>query len=185
MVTWSYLLKTRSAERMATAWTCSMRSRMWVATVAGLCALYFVVTGVQFWATEYLTVVLGESLATVIGAFTATSATGPVLGVVFGGWYVDRAGGYKDAEGRATASKCCAMFGAIAVCLAVPAAFVKHFESVIAMVWLVLFWGGAVVPGATGLLLTAVPLPSTLDTSQKDSTRRRERRATTMRKSQA
>jgi MFS family permease len=134
-----------------------MRSRMWVATVAGLCALYFVVTGVQFWATEYLTVVLGESLATVIGAFTATSATGPVLGVVFGGWYVDRAGGYKDAEGRATASKCCAMFGAIAVCLAVPAAFVKHFESVIAMVWLVLFWGGAVVPGATGLLLTAVP----------------------------
>ena len=134
-----------------------MRSRMWVATVAGLCALYFVVTGVQFWATEYLTVVLGESLATVIGAFTATSATGPVLGVVFGGWYIDRAGGYKDAEGRASASKCCAMFGAIAVCLAVPAAFVKHFESVIAMVWLVLFWGGAVVPGATGLLLTAVP----------------------------
>ena len=123
---------------------------------AGLCALYFVVTGVQFWMTIYLVKVIKADYGAVLGAFAATSATGPVIGVVFGGWFIDRVGGYQGVGGRAKTAFYCAVFANIAVAFAIPAAFAKSFPVIIALIWLVLFWGGAIIPGATGLLLAAV-----------------------------
>ena len=63
------------------------------ATVLSLSALYFVVTSVQFWATDYL--INGPnkySAHTVMLCFIVTSATGPIAGVLFGGWVVDKIG---------------------------------------------------------------------------------------------
>ena len=46
------------------------------------------------------------------------------MGVVFGGWLVDRMGGYKDESGEAvcTALKVCSWFGVGALAAAIPAA---------------------------------------------------------------
>ena len=133
-----------------------LRSKTFVNVTLGLCALYFVVTGIQFWMTDYLVQVLKAPYGSVLGAFAATSATGPVFGVVFGGWFIDRVGGYHGVGGRAKTSFYCAVFGCIAVMFAIPAAFVTSFSVLICLVWFVLFWGGAIIPGATGLLLASV-----------------------------
>lgn len=133
-----------------------LRSKTFVNVTLGLCALYFVVTGIQFWMTDYLVQVIKAPYGSVLGAFAATSATGPVFGVVFGGWFIDRVGGYHGLAGRAKTSFYCAVFGCIAVFFAIPAAFVKSFSVLITLVWFVLFWGGAIIPGATGLLLASV-----------------------------
>jgi hypothetical protein len=102
-----------------------IRNRVFVWTVLGLSALFFVVTGIQFWVTPYLVLGmfrlffshalkgsspcsndgcggcigwlsdLGENVGYVGLAFIFASATGPTVGVLFGGYVVDRAGGYQ------------------------------------------------------------------------------------------
>jgi hypothetical protein len=46
--------------------------------------LYFVVTGVQFWASDYLIKVIKADRKLVFISFSAVSITGPTLGVIFG-----------------------------------------------------------------------------------------------------
>jgi hypothetical protein len=123
----------------------------------GLASLYFVVTGIQFWVTRYLTEVLLVPRTTVLVGFTVTSVTAPVLGVIMSGWVLDKLGGYKGASGMATACKCCAGFAALACAFAIPAALVSDFSVVICCLWMVLLWGGGVVPIASGLVLSSVP----------------------------
>ena len=49
-----------------------------------LSSIYFLVTGIQFWITEYLQEVLLVDKATVFTYFSLISITGPILGVVVG-----------------------------------------------------------------------------------------------------
>jgi hypothetical protein len=134
-----------------------LRSTTFVYCTLALSALFFVVTGIQFWSTEYLIRVIKAPYATVLASFAATSATAPVLGVVFGGWIVDRVGGYQGREGVLRTSLIGTVLGVCAVALAIPAGFVTSFSGVILLIWFVLFFGGAIVPGATGLVLSSVP----------------------------
>lgn len=47
--------------------------------------------------------------------------------------------------------------GVLATALAIPAGFTNDFTLIMVLLWFVLFFGGAIVPGATGLVLTSVP----------------------------
>jgi hypothetical protein len=130
---------------------------VYLCTIAGLSALFFVVSGIQFWITPYLTQVLHTDLTVVVLAFSVTSATAPIMGVLFGGWWVDRLGGYKGVRGVNVAAKSAAMFGLIATCAGVPAIFSRSFLWDIVFIWFLLFFGGAVLPPATGILMSCVP----------------------------
>ncbi|GMH69183.1 hypothetical protein TrST_g2301 [Triparma strigata] len=133
------------------------RSRVLVWTSLGLSALYFVVAGIQFWVTQYLVEVIGVPYSEALGAFTVVSATGPVFGVVFGGWLVDYLGGYKGKQGVARTTKIIITFGLLALLVAFPAAFVMSVNALMPLIWLLLFFGGAIVPAAVGICLSAVP----------------------------
>ena len=74
-------------------------------------ALYFTVTGVQYWGTSYIAVGLHAPLPLANALFIACAATGPTLGVFFGGWSVDVLGGYKGLRQRVVALELCAVFG--------------------------------------------------------------------------
>ena len=74
-------------------------------------ALYFVVTGVQFWGTSYMALVLKAPLPIVNATFVLCAASGPTLGVFFGGWIIDRRGGYKGMRQRVTAIQTCLCLG--------------------------------------------------------------------------
>jgi MFS family permease len=128
-----------------------------VFTTLALSALFFVVTGIQFWGTQFFTQVIKASYGKVLICFAVTSATAPVLGVVFGGMFVDKIGGYKGLKGMYRTSLFGTLMAVLAVILAVPAAFTTNFTISLVSIWLVLFFGGAIVPGATGLVLTSVP----------------------------
>eukprot|EP00760_Papus_ankaliazontas_P038321 PhM_4_TR9081/c0_g1_i4/m.92502 len=131
-------------------------NKLYMATVSSLCSLYFVVTGLQLWITAYLQLPpISADLNAIVGAFGVTSATGPVLGVVLGGVVLDRIGGYQAHVDRA------AMFGTtcgvLAFVFAVVTLLLSDFWSIIATVWMLLFLGGAVVPTATGMMMSCVP----------------------------
>jgi MFS family permease len=129
---------------------------LWI--VAGLSGLYFVVTGIQFWVTAYMINVLGAAQIDVQTAFAITSLTGPLAGVFFGGWLVDKMGGYKeDQSATANTLKTCLVFGVGALIFAIMTAFVPNFIGGIIGIWLVLFFGGALLPALTGVCMTSVP----------------------------
>lgn len=74
--------------------------------------LYFTVTGVQFWGTKYFTVVLHAPLPIVNTLFVLCAATGPTLGVFFGGWLIDSyIGGYHGRKKRMQALRMCVVLG--------------------------------------------------------------------------
>jgi hypothetical protein len=134
-----------------------LRNHVFVYTVLGLTALFFVVTGIQFWVTPYLVLDLEQPVGYVGLAFIFASATGPTCGVLFGGYIVDRNGGYKGTQQTAIALRICLVFVAIAVSCCILCIFAKTLLLVIAFIWLTLFFGGALVPPATGILMSCVP----------------------------
>ena len=74
-------------------------------------SLYFVVTGVQYWGTAYLSVTLSARMPLVNLLFIVCAATGPTLGVFFGGYVIDVLGGYRGMRQRVVALELCCVFG--------------------------------------------------------------------------
>lgn len=138
-------------------------NKIFVLLTLALSGLYFVVTGLQFWVTDYMTTPVAEGgigidPGLVVISFALSSLTGPTAGVFFGGWYIDKHGGYKDDTGEAAAGtlKRCTCFGALALAFAFPAAFLTSFWPIQVAMWFVLFWGGALLSPATGVCINAV-----------------------------
>ena len=125
--------------------------------VLTLSTMYFVVTGIQFWVTKYLTDEedgLGYDLVMVGIGFAIVSATSPVAGVIFGGSSVQKIGGYKNVY---AALRLCSYFATAAVVAAVATAFITIFWLIMITIWLLLFFGGAIVPVLTGIMMAVTP----------------------------
>ncbi len=122
--------------------------------VFALSGLYYVVTGVQYWATEYLITEVGGNRGTVHILFIIVSATGPIMGVFLGGALVDSLGGYKKAP--IPTLNVCVLFGLCAACCGLPVTFVDNMYVVVFLLWGLLFFGGGTVPCCTGLFISSV-----------------------------
>ncbi|CDI78298.1 Transporter, major facilitator family domain containing protein, related [Eimeria acervulina] len=129
---------------------------MYMLPVLTLCALLFVVTGVQFWGTIFFASFLGLSPAAAVGAFAAVAATSPVVGVLMGGLTVDAVGGYKTLKGRTRTLVACTAYAAIAVACAVIGSFSSRVYVCVACLWLLLCFGAAMLPPLTGIQIDAV-----------------------------
>lgn len=88
-----------------------LNNKVYTYLVLAMAALYFTVTGVQFWGTSYLLLALGAPRPLVNSLFIACAASAPTSGVFFGGWAIDRCGGYKGATQRVVALELCLIFG--------------------------------------------------------------------------
>jgi hypothetical protein len=81
-----------------------------------LTSLFFVVTGLQFWVSDYLRIVLGVSQSMVSISFALVCITAPLFGVLFGGKLVDSYGGYTSKY----AIKICFIFAVATSLTALP-----------------------------------------------------------------
>mmetsp|Transcript_5092 Transcript_5092/g.12342 ORF Transcript_5092/g.12342 Transcript_5092/m.12342 type:complete len:793 (-) Transcript_5092:104-2482(-) len=129
----------------------------YMSIVFSLSALYFVVTGIQYWATDYLETELNGDEKIVRLQFMLTSATAPVAGVIFGGWFVEFIGGYKGREQRRKALGWCLFFGSLACVASVFVTLVSNTWFAAALLWILLFFGGAVLPGGSGIFISVIP----------------------------
>ncbi|KAG7384284.1 hypothetical protein PHYPSEUDO_002813 [Phytophthora pseudosyringae] len=125
--------------------------------VFGLTTVYFVVTGVQYWSTIFMIKSLHASKYLVNALFVVVSGTGPILGVFFGGWLIDRYGGYIGVEQRAKALGICMTLGLIAFSISAVTTFFDDIYITAGFLWLLLFFGGAILPACTGIFISAVP----------------------------
>mmetsp|Transcript_45104 Transcript_45104/g.111844 ORF Transcript_45104/g.111844 Transcript_45104/m.111844 type:complete len:607 (+) Transcript_45104:76-1896(+) len=131
------------------------RSKVYVYVLLCLTSIFFVVSGIQYWVTILLTSYFRMDPGTVVMTFALVSATGPLLGVLAGGWLVDRVGGYSN---HVRCLRVLANYTVVGVALAAAICVVESALVVVILIWLLLFVGGAVLAPATGVLLTAVPL---------------------------
>ncbi|GMF41295.1 unnamed protein product [Phytophthora fragariaefolia] len=125
--------------------------------VFGLTTVYFVVTGVQYWSTIFMIKSLHVSKYLVNGLFVVVSGTGPILGVFFGGWIIDRYGGYIGVEQRAKALGICMILGLTAFSISAVTTFFDDVYITSGFLWLLLFFGGAILPACTGIFISVVP----------------------------
>lgn len=124
----------------------------------GLCGclttLFFVVTGIQFWLPEYLTNVIVHDPDDVAVYITIMMLSSPISGVAVGGLVTSYCGGYNKRNGQ----KVQLVFGGMAVLFILPIPFLSHGEFVAAAMcfWFLLFFGGAILPQVTGIMLNSV-----------------------------
>ncbi|XXQ30859.1 Major facilitator superfamily (MFS) profile domain-containing protein [Plasmodiophora brassicae] len=142
----------------ANAFRSLVSNGVFVWTTVNLSILYFVVTGIQFWITVYLTEVVHADPVQTGLAFVAISATGPTGGVVFGGWMTDLMGGYSGPRQTLTSLKVSAVLSVLAIAACIGVMFANSLTVVMVLVFILLFAGGATVPSCTGILVSSVPL---------------------------
>jgi MFS family permease len=129
---------------------------IFICVTLGLSGLYFVVTGVQFWSTDFIISECGGKPQVVMPLFVFTSITAPVGGVLAGGWFIDRMGGYRDDRGTVKSLGLMVIGGSVAVAAAIPASFLSNPYPIFVLIWILLFFGGGVLPAATGINIGSV-----------------------------
>jgi MFS family permease len=128
---------------------------LYISITLGLCSIYFIVTGIQFWMTKYLIEILGGEPILVNTLFSIISVTAPLSGVILGGTFSDKYGGYKG-ENAIRAIKICIAFGLISFVFAFPMGFLFQIIYLCILLWTFLFFGAAIIPIGTGIMISSV-----------------------------
>jgi len=128
---------------------------LYITTAMALCSIYFIVTGIQFWMTNYLIDILGNDPVLVVVIFSIVSITAPLGGVIVGGTFADAYGGYRG-KNTLKALKLCSAFGVIAFVFAFPIGFLYSIIYITVLLWTFLFFGAAIVPVSTGIMVSSV-----------------------------
>eukprot|EP00928_Gymnodinium_smaydae_P014578 TRINITY_DN15366_c1_g1_i2.p1 TRINITY_DN15366_c1_g1~~TRINITY_DN15366_c1_g1_i2.p1 ORF type:complete len:532 (-),score=34.70 TRINITY_DN15366_c1_g1_i2:53-1648(-) len=130
------------------------------------CALFFVVTAIQQWASEFFTTEFRRNKTEVTTVFVIVSATAPILGVVIGSSVIDSIGTETGAQ-VADACRMTFYWGATATLAGFTAGAIDpdplseqhnlRFWGVVCALWLQLFFGGAMLPASSAMGLRAIP----------------------------
>jgi len=80
------------------------------------------------------------------------SVTGPILGVIIGGNITASLGGYTAEKPM----RVCMFFAVLCFCCSAPICFLNDFAPVAVLLWFLLFFGGAILPAMTGIMLSCV-----------------------------
>jgi len=108
--------------------------------------LFFVVTALQFWISDYLRKVMKTPDNLIFASFVVTCVTAPTLGIILGGWLVQKCGGY---EGKHSI-----LFVLIFACISTTFALfitrIETLEGFAPCLWLFFFFGGGLVPNLVG-----------------------------------
>jgi predicted MFS family arabinose efflux permease len=119
----------------------------------GICCLFFIVTGIQFWISDYLQIVLKVDHKKVFIIFALVCITAPVLGVMGGGYYLKHIGGYQNRRALDVCLKISVLAAASGALLPV----VDNYIIFVIMMWFLLFFGASIVPGLIGIMLSSAP----------------------------
>ncbi|KAF0693544.1 Aste57867_15502 [Aphanomyces stellatus] len=125
--------------------------------VLGLSALFFVVTGVQYWTTLFLSTNTDDSAYAIHLNYLVVSGTGPLLGVFFGGKLVDYFGGYAGPRQEAKALKICMVMGLLGFAASIPISFLSNTYAIAALLWVMLFCGASLLPSCSGIVISVAP----------------------------
>lgn len=85
--------------------------------------------------------------------FSVVCITAPTFGVIAGGYLIQHLGGYTNK----TALEACFKISVLAAASGVFLPVINSVPLFIFLMWLLLFFGASIVPGLTGIMLSATP----------------------------
>ena len=133
-----------------------LKNKLYILITLAITSIYFIVTGIQFWITKYLIEILKEEPIVVNIIFSIISITAPLSGVLFGGTISDKYGGYKG-KNETKALQMCSAFGLLTLFFGIPLGFMFRIIYLSVLLWAFLFFGAAIIPIATGIMISCVP----------------------------
>jgi len=133
-----------------------LSNKLYLFITLAMTSIYFIVTGIQFWITKYLIEILNAEPIVVNIIFSIISITAPLSGVLFGGTISDKYGGYKG-KNETKALQMCSAFGILAFFFGLPMGFMFQLTYLSVLLWTFLFFGAAIIPIATGIMISCVP----------------------------
>lgn len=125
---------------------------LFIFNVLTMSILYFIVTCVQYWASDYMLVALeitDEKLR--LFAFSFVCLTSPTMGLITGGFIVDKLGGYHKK------SFFCLVFSLLSIIPAIPIPLVDSIYIYTALLWVLLFFGASLIPSTQGIIIACLP----------------------------
>ena len=130
-----------------------IKNKSYILTMFGISCSLFVITGMQFWISDYMQEVIHlESSKTYI-IYAIVSISAPTLGVLTGGFLIQYLGGYTEEKAL---NACCKLTFIGFIC----SIFLPLFNTPIIFVifmWLMLFFESSITPGLTGLMISTIP----------------------------
>ena len=130
-----------------------LTNKAYVFCVLALSVLFFVVGGIQYWASDYFIEVIGVPKADTHYYFGTTCITAPVFGAVMGAWAGSKLGGFRAKYTFMS----CIMCVLVCVVLGYIMPSINTVRLLVLDIWLMLFFGAYCLPIATGVMLTTVP----------------------------
>ena len=131
-----------------------MNYKVYIFSVISLSTLIYIITGVQYWVSDYLESVLGVlSPKDRLFLFTLACFTAPVMGVLLGPLIQD-----KFCQTNMQKSLIfCSILGFLASVFSIPAPITLNLFYFIVLMWFILFFGGGIVPILTSIIINSVP----------------------------
>jgi hypothetical protein len=131
-----------------------IQQKVFIFSALALSNLFFIITAIQYWASDYEKNVLKISSENEIFlSFAIVCITSPTLGLFFGGIISAKTGGYESKNSIVI----CFVFALLAGISSIPVPFANDLYVFTFLLWLVLFFGGAILPNIMGIIMTCLP----------------------------
>lgn len=130
-----------------------LKKRLFIVCVLALSSLYFIITAIQYWISDYMMEVLGLPKEKVFIYFVFISVTAPTCGLILGGKVSEMLGGYTGKY----AILFCLVNSILASVFGFPIPFINSPNLCGVLIWMELFFGAAMLPTLTGLMISSTP----------------------------
>ena len=129
--------------------------KVYVLSILSISCLYYAVTGVQYWAGDYMNRILKvHSPQKRLLYFSIICFTSPTLGVICAGYSVNR---LKHGYNNIRVYNYCFILSIFTFVTGIISAFMSKVNLFILFTWLAFFFGGAIMPILTGIIITSLP----------------------------
>ena len=130
-------------------------NKIYVLSIFSISCIYFSVTGVQYWGGDYMNRILKiHSPQKRLLYFSIICFTSPTLGVLVAGYFVSKLeNGYNNIK----VFNICFICSIFTFICGVISALVSEISLFIIFMWLAFFFGGAIVPILTGIIINSLP----------------------------
>ncbi len=129
------------------------KNKSYITTMLGISCSLFVITGIQFWISDYMQEVLHLKSSETYFIYIIVCISAPTFGVLTGGFLIQYLGGYTTEKALDAICKL-TLIGFICACFAplfnLPIIFAFS-------IWLLLFFESSVTPGLTGYMISSIP----------------------------
>ena len=127
---------------------------LFICSILTLSILFFIVTCVQYWTSDYMLIALEvENETKRLYAFSIVCLTSPTCGLLIGGYIVDYLGGYSNKKSLVF----CFVFAISSIIPALLLPLVNSYYLYAILLWILLFLGSGILPTLQGIIIACLP----------------------------